>query len=390
MTSSPSTGAQGDLTPPTVSLANPGNGAIVSGAVAVSATASDNVGVVGVQLQLDGVNLGAELHSPPYSANVNSATLSNAAHVLSAVARDAAGNTATASTTVTVYNQFVADVTYCTGDTSLKLDVYYPPRGSATPMPAIVYIHGGAWQFGDKTGIAQGKVLAAERTELNRRGYLVAAVNYRLAPGHIFPGFVEDVKCAVRYLRSQAAYYGMDPNHIGAWGESAGGHLSAMLGVVGSGTFEGDGGYAGVSSRVQAVVDYYGPADLTIFQEWNDVFVLLPSGSTAPSSTAVKAGFGALPGSGDPVLVAGSPVSYAAAGDPPFLIFHGTVDTEVDPRQSQHLYDKLTAAGVPAQLVHVVGAGHGFGGSNITPTHPQIVQMMADFFDANLKAGAPH
>ncbi len=387
-TNAVSPNVQGDVIPPTVSMTGPASGAVVAGAFTVSATASDNVGVIGVQWQADGTNLGAELSAPPYSVTVNSSALSNGSHVFAAIARDAAGNRATASTSVAVYNPLVTDVTYCTGDTSLKLDVYYPPRGSAAPLPAIVYIHGGAWQFGDKNAIADGRVLADERTELNRRGYVVFSVNYRLAPAHIYPAFVQDVKCSVRYVRSQAAYYGVDPNHIGAWGESAGGHLSAMLGVVGNGTLEGDGGYAGVSSRVQAVVDYYGPTDLTIFQEWNDVSVVEPNGQTLPSSSAVQAAFGALPGSGDPVLVAGSPVSYVSADDPPFLIFHGTADTEVDQRQSQHLYDKLTAAGVSAQLVHVVGAGHGFGTPTIiSPTHAQIVQMMADFFDANLKGG---
>ncbi len=151
------------------------------------------------------------------------------------------------------------DVTYCTvGDVALKMDVYTPDT-MTNPAAAVIYVHGGGWTDGDK---ASGG--SREIREMLARGYLVFAINYRLAPEYKFPAQIQDVKCAVRHLRANVAVYNLDPDRIGAWGNSAGGHLVSLLGVTdASAGFEGSGGYADQSSRVQAVVDGYGPADLT-------------------------------------------------------------------------------------------------------------------------------
>ncbi len=154
--------------------------------------------------------------------------------------------------------QTLRDVVYCTLDgQDLVLDLYFPSE-SAAPWPVVMYIHGGAWSAGDKRSGA-GYV---EVPALREAGFVVAAVNYRLAPRYTFPAMIEDVKCAVRFLRAHAADYGLDPDHVGVWGGSAGGHLAALLGTSDASAGWDVGPYPDQSSRVQAVVDMFGPADL--------------------------------------------------------------------------------------------------------------------------------
>jgi acetyl esterase/lipase len=262
------------------------------------------------------------------------------------------------------------DVTYGMADgLALKMDIYYPEVANGA-VPAVIYVHGGAWIGGDKREGAG----ATEIPELISRGYLVAAINYRLAPQYKFPAQIEDVKCAVRFLRANAATYGIDPARIGAWGGSAGGHLVALLGVTDTNAdFEGNGGYADQSSRVQAVVDMFGPTDLSaIFQGADPQLLQLVFGTTNRNSDTVKRA---------------SPVTWVSSDDPPFLILHGDKDMLVPPNQSKKLYDRLAAAGVPATLVIVKNAGHGFipEGGIMDPSRDQITKMVADFFDRYLK-----
>jgi acetyl esterase/lipase len=262
------------------------------------------------------------------------------------------------------------DITYGVADgVALKMDIYYPKVANGA-VPAVMYVHGGGWTKGDKRSGAG----ASEIPELVSRGYLVAAINYRLAPQYKFPAQIEDVKCAVRFLRANAATYGIDPDHIGAWGGSAGGHLVSLLGVTdATAGFEGDGGYADQSSRVQAVVDMFGPSDLTVvFQGANTQLLGQVFGTTDHNSDIVKRA---------------SPVTWVSSNDPPFLILHGEKDTLVPPSQSKILYNRLTAAGVPATLTMVKNAGHGFApdGGTIDPSRTVITRMVADFFDQYLK-----
>jgi acetyl esterase/lipase len=262
------------------------------------------------------------------------------------------------------------DITYGVADgVALKMDIYYPEAADG-PMPAVLYVHGGGWTKGDKR-IGAG---ATEIPELVSRGYLVAAINYRLAPQYQFPAQIEDVKCAVRFLRANAATYGIDPKHIGAWGGSAGGHLVALLGVTDtSAGFEGSGGYADQSSHVQAVVDMFGPTDLSaIFQGAGTRLMEQVFGTADKNSDMVKRA---------------SPITWVSSDDPPFLILHGEKDTLVPPSQSKILYDRLVAAGVPATLVIVENAGHGFqpSGGTIDPSRIEITKMVVDFFDQYLK-----
>ncbi|MEO5801903.1 MAG: alpha/beta hydrolase [Verrucomicrobiota bacterium] len=254
-------------------------------------------------------------------------------------------------------------------DVELKLDLYFPKKTEGK-LPVTVYVHGGGWQNGDK-GAGAGAMAIGE---LVKRGYLVASVNYRLAPTYKFPAQIEDVKCAIRFLRAHASDYQLDPKRMGVWGGSAGGHLVALLGTSDAKIgLEGKGGWADQSSRVQAVVDMFGPADLT---------VEFPGGNARIIETV----FGAS-SSKDEVLKRASPVTHVTSDDPPFLILHGENDRLVPLSQSEKLHERLKAAGVPSKLVVVKNAGHSFKpeGGTPQPDRNELTQMIGDFFDKTLK-----
>ena len=144
------------------------------------------------------------------------------------------------------------DLPYLTnGHPRQNLDLYVPTDG--TNLPLIINIHGGAWQAGSKE--------MGPPMDYLRRGYAVASINYRLSQHALFPAQLDDCKAAVRWLRANAAKYNLDPDHFAAWGYSAGGHLAALLGTTGDVKTFDAGENLGVSSRVQAVVDYFGPTD---------------------------------------------------------------------------------------------------------------------------------
>ncbi len=265
------------------------------------------------------------------------------------------------------------DVTYCTPDGNpQKMDLYFPKVSDGKPAPVVVYVHGGAWQTGDKAGgVGMGEVPL-----LSQRGYLFVSINYRLAPKFKWPAQIQDSKCAIRFLRAHAKSYNLDPNRIGVMGSSAGGHLVALLGVTDTSAGFDVGEYLDQSSRVQAVVDLFGPADLTVkhFTETQGNILRGVFGAQAP---------------GDPVLAKASPVTYVSKDDAPFLILQGDKDTTVPPSQSQELYDRLKAGGVPATLVIVKNAGHGFvpAGGPISPSMAELARMTVDFFDKYFMGG---
>lgn len=250
------------------------------------------------------------------------------------------------------------DITYCTmNGVALKMDVYYPSENNGR-FAVTMYVHGGGWSKGDKTEGAG----ALEVPALQKAGFLVVSVNYRLAPQYPFPAMIEDVKCAVRSLRAHADEYNLDPNRIGVWGGSAGGHLVSLLGTTDKSAGFDVGEYLEYSSRVQAVVDMFGPADLTVDFAGNPV-----------DNPAIFGGF-------DPALA--SAVTYVTPDDPPFLLLHGEKDSLVPIEQSQILLAALQAAGVPAELVLVKNANHSFkpDGGQISPSRREIAQLVVNFF----------
>jgi acetyl esterase/lipase len=272
-------------------------------------------------------------------------------------------------------SEVLRDVPYCTNSAVvLKLDLYLPDQKPAKPMPLAVFVHGGGWVQGSKKG---GLWLFSVKDELNKRGYAVASVDYRLAPQYKWPLFMNDVKCSIRFLRANAKKYHLDSKHIGAWGTSAGGHLVAMLGTTGKkDKLEGEH-YEHESSAVQAVVDMFGPSDMPLLvserqhvQRANIVFgvELQEKGMT-----------------NDAILKQASPIDHVSKKTAPTLIIHGELDPLVHPNQAEVFFDKLKAVGVPARLIMVKNGTHGLGDPNIDPSRQELVQTIADFFDQYLK-----
>jgi acetyl esterase/lipase len=255
------------------------------------------------------------------------------------------------------------------GGRDLHAEVAYP-KNATKPMPAVIYIHGGGWIGGSHK---QSPVLA-----LAQAGYFAASIEYRLSNEAKWPAQIEDCKLGVRWLRANAAKYNVDPERIGAWGASAGGHLVACLGTMADEKrYEGDGGYPGVSSAVQAVVDYFGPVDFTH-----------PENYTPKAVTYTEKLFG-VPYAADPALwKGGSPVFFVKAGDPPVMMIHGGADDLVPLAQSQVLDEALAKAGVPHELVVVKNAGHSFNpvpGMTIEPSQVEIRAATLKFLDKWLK-----
>jgi len=216
----------------------------------------------------------------------------------------------------------ILDIEYGTGgERKLQLDMYLP-KGRKKATPAIIFIHGGAWKSGKRSDMKFYCVKFAEK------GYVTATVTYRLTGQASFPAAVHDVKCAIRWLRANAAKYHVDPERIVVSGNSAGGHLSMMIGYSDNQSLEGSGGNNDVSSRVCAVVNFYGPTDLTTdFAKKQGVVKEFIGGKTfdeAPDAYKLA-----------------SPIFHLTEDDPPTLIFHGTIDNTVPIAQADKLADKL-------------------------------------------------
>ncbi|NIP22567.1 MAG: alpha/beta hydrolase fold domain-containing protein [Phycisphaerae bacterium] len=267
------------------------------------------------------------------------------------------------------------DIVYArVGERKLLLDLYLPPKGPDL-LPVIVWVHGGGWRGGSKGsgGRARGML---------KKGYAVVDVGYRLSGEAIFPAQVEDCKAAVRWVRANAARYGLNPDRIGAWGSSAGGHLVAFLGTAGDVKEFDTNANAKYSSRVQAVCDWFGPTDfLQMDKHAPEGSRLVHDDPKSPESLLV----------GGPIQkepyrsVAGkaNPITYVTKDDPPFLIMHGDKDMLVPLHQSELLHKALKKVGVGATLCVVKGAGHGLGGGEVSSE--ELFEMATDFFDKHLK-----
>ncbi len=274
-------------------------------------------------------------------------------------------------------------VEYCHPDgISLAMDIYTPHATAIRPAPVALYVHGGGLLLGDRKTTGLGASLADQagalftplQRQLNARGFLVASIDYRLPPESAWPAQIQDVKCAVRFLRANAMGLNIDPTRIGVWGSSAGGLLVSLLGVTETDSTFDTGQYPGQSSAVGAVVNMFGPSDLTDLQG-SDLFTraMLAIGLGTDRQTRLSA----------------SPVTHIRPGAPPFLILQGTRDTDMLVRQSQMLADRLHAAHVPATLITVQGAGHSLVTPGQSPSPEQLTTTVVDFLASTLSGGHP-
>jgi acetyl esterase/lipase len=266
---------------------------------------------------------------------------------------------------VTVFAQTPDTVEYSAVGGRQLMDIV-TPRDSSHPHPAVLLVHGGGFRAGARSGYLP---LAQKLAE---HGYVAATADYRLSPRNQFPAAVQDVKAAVRFLRANAAKYNIDSSHIGALGGSAGGHLVLMLGLTaGVGEFEGSGPNREQSSAVQCVVDEYGPTDFTqSYSKSVDAAQVLPlflGGDLDHERLA---------------HIRSSPLNWVTPNAAPILAIHGTADPNVAYEQSLWLVERLIAAGVPAELETITGAGHGFKGADAERAD---VRALA-WFDKYLKA----
>ncbi|MFD8881784.1 alpha/beta hydrolase fold domain-containing protein [Streptomyces erythrochromogenes] len=283
-------------------------------------------------------------------------------------------------------------ITYATtpGYRPRLLDVQVP--AGEGPFPAVVWIHGGGWLDGDRryppptvpAALLHGAVLAA--------GLALVSVDYRHSLEAPFPAQLHDVKAAIRYVRAFAGDLGIDPDRIGVWGESAGGHLAALAGLVGpaDGTdgvaLEGTQGVGSGETGVLAVVDWYGVSDLVALASHPmPPMPPMPSGVEFPDP--YEALLGASAAERPDLARAASPVTYTEGSTPPppFLLVHGTRDGLVPYSQSEALAGALEGAGGEVTLRPVDGADHIFLGS---PDIASIVEESVAFLARHLGVGA--
>ena len=266
---------------------------------------------------------------------------------------------------------YTRDVVYGhAGGVELKLDVAAPVRGEG-PFPAVVCIHGGAWQAGKKEDLEFFARYLAEQ------GYVAATVAYRLAPAHLWPAQIEDVKCAVRYLRAHAKELNIDPANIFATGASAGGHLSLMLGLMeAKDGLEGAGGAAEFPSTVRGVANFFGPTDFKVWTAAGETDAVKPEDKKSQAQQILEAWLGTSDRASDVVRQA-SPITYVRAGNPPILTFQGTTDEIVPASQATLLHEALKQAGIQQKLVLMEGEGHGWGGEKMVGSMQETVA----FFD---------
>jgi len=232
------------------------------------------------------------------------------------------------------------------GDMDLKLDIYRPPAGVTPKRMATIHFHGGGFTGGSKASLAERvKPFAA-------LGYVAIAAQYRLAGQAGYPALVHDAKAAIRWVRANAKTLGIEPERIGVAGYSAGGyHALFTAGTGDRPEFEGNGGNAGVSTKVAVCLAYY-PAT-------NIPSSMLPPGSDAAAQKAANA------------------TTYISAGSPPTVVFHGMKDTTIPIESSKRLVQQFQDAQVPVEFHAFEGVPHAFDSN---PEFAVLAAQLADFF----------
>lgn len=267
-----------------------------------------------------------------------------------------------------------SDIAYLGPERAEKLDVYLPPAGFARPLPAVLLIHGGGWRIGDKADARErniGGTLAA-------RGYAVFSINYLLnlgetdpATGRLrlsrlaWPQNLIDCKSALRFLRAEAAAFGVDPARVAVMGGSAGGHLSMLVGATAShDEFNRQGLYTGQRNDVACVLNFYGDYDIRGRR-------VSPFEGATPAETAANE-------------EAASPVTWFDAATPPMFITHGTADEIIPVERSRLLARELASRGLDYWYVEIAGAPHSY---HLEPAQMDLRPVVLSFLEKHL--GAP-
>jgi acetyl esterase/lipase len=251
------------------------------------------------------------------------------------------------------------------------LDIYLPEQASDKPLPLMIWIHGGAWMGGSQAN--------PPALYLIKKGFAVASIQYRFVNDAKWPAQSFDCKAAIRFLRANASKYNFDTERFAVGGDSSGGHLAALVGTSGDvKEMEGDLGSTNVSSRVQAVIDWFGPTDL------------LAMGEQAGPNSMIKHNDASAPEAmllGGPIqekkelAKTANPITYIDKNDPPFLIMHGDNDQLVPRAQSTGLAKALIDAGVETTMKTIPGAGH----EDPKFRSPENQQLMESFLRQTLK-----
>jgi acetyl esterase/lipase len=262
----------------------------------------------------------------------------------------------------------ISDIRYCTGGGQpLLMDVFIPDHRLHTRTPAVLWLHGGGWERGDKNGSSGAELLVAQ-------GFVTASIFYRLSGDWPFPADIEDCKCAIRYLRANADKYGIDPSRIGIAGASAGGHLAMLLAVADEKAgLEGTGGWPNVSSRVQAVSSWYGPTDFIVgameFEHHTGRAVIkLFRGTLEEKPEAYRRA---------------SPITYVNSSSPPLLLVQGDKDDLVPFDQALRMKQRYESVGATIEFIPLHNAGHDFknaGDAPLSPSVEEIHQRTIEFF----------
>ena len=280
--------------------------------------------------------------------------------------------------------KIVSDVTYVEAGTNgaraLKMDILIP--AGAGKRPLVIYAPGGGFVLNNKESAQNLRTYVAEA------GFVVASINYRTAlDGATYVDGIADVKQAIRWLRAHAGEYGIDPERVAVWGESAGGYLAAMVGLTDGDPKHDRGGNLDQSSRVQAIVDKFGPTDLSTIAADFDEETRRDYARPSPTIGYV----GGLTPDGKLNDPASDPVHHIKGSAPPFLILHGTQDRLVSPSQTLRLHNALRAAGSDSARYLVDGGNHGdlaFLGdtrAGLSWSNTEVMGVIVDFLSAKLR-----
>lgn len=278
----------------------------------------------------------------------------------------------------------LADVVYSTlpGFRPMVVDIYMPK--SKAPKPLVLYIHGGGWVGGHTRHSGALSNFPQALAKLASEGFVVASLEYRLSGEAPFPAQLQDARAAIRFLKDNAAKYGIDPTRVGVWGGSAGGHLTALV-ATSCGETAVDPKPAPTGSEcVQAAVTWYG------------VFDFAPMMKRSVSNGNLNAAENMLlrckpeDCSADAVAAV-SPITHVDAKDPPMLLIHGEKDAVVDVQQSHWMEAKLKSVGVPVEAIYIPGVDHSFIGASLAETRAATLKATNatfDFFHKALKVPA--